>query len=61
MRGGSSRGYGEAGKQPLRPRPVLRWVQERGHLTLDLFVDQVVADLYNYRALYEGADRFTTS
>lgn len=49
------------------PNPVLRWLKERGDLPMDLFVEtlayretrgyvrQVVADLHNYRALYEPA------
>jgi soluble lytic murein transglycosylase len=49
------------------PRSVLKWVQEKGNLPVDLFVEtmafretrgyvrQVVADLHNYRALYEPA------
>lgn len=47
------------------PRSVLRWTREKGDLPLDLFVEtmayretrgyvrQVVADLINYRALYD--------
>jgi soluble lytic murein transglycosylase len=47
------------------PRSVLRWAKEKGDLPLDLFVEtmayretrgyvrQVVADLINYRALYD--------